>query len=268
MVRPDHRRARTAPTRSSGRSSSPTAATCTASTARSATSGGSTTRGSASAPTCTALRGQGVRVLFLYGGEPFLWHDGRRGAARRGPRGPGAGLRVGERRHQRHARAGPARGRRDPGQRRRHPRAPRPDPRPDLRPDHGVHRGGTRRQPVPLHGDQPDQPRRHRARRRAGARPAACPGRLVQPAHALPGHRAPHPDDARSVGTRCDRIARADPRGLPGAEPGQRPAADRRAHRARALPPVRDRRGRPAVDVRPVHRGPGPVPAVRVPVRR
>ncbi len=23
-----------------------------------------------------ALRGQGVRVLFLYGGEPFLWHDG------------------------------------------------------------------------------------------------------------------------------------------------------------------------------------------------
>jgi Fe-coproporphyrin III synthase len=25
------------------------------------------------------LRGQGVRVLFLYGGEPFLWHDGRRG---------------------------------------------------------------------------------------------------------------------------------------------------------------------------------------------
>ena len=26
-----------------------------------------------------ALRGQGVRVLFLYGGEPFLWHDGPRG---------------------------------------------------------------------------------------------------------------------------------------------------------------------------------------------
>ena len=26
-----------------------------------------------------ALRGQGARVLFLYGGEPFLWRDGRRG---------------------------------------------------------------------------------------------------------------------------------------------------------------------------------------------
>ncbi|HYN57192.1 MAG TPA: radical SAM protein [Motilibacterales bacterium] len=26
-----------------------------------------------------ALRGQGVRVLFLYGGEPFLWHEGGHG---------------------------------------------------------------------------------------------------------------------------------------------------------------------------------------------
>ena len=71
-----------------------------------------------------ALRGQGVRVLFLYGGEPFLWHDGRRGLRDVVREARALGFVSVERRHQRHARAGPPRGRRDPGQRGRHPGPP------------------------------------------------------------------------------------------------------------------------------------------------